>query len=47
MLHRLLMWVFYRLVNWPLCPDCKGPADLFEGHCVPCFRARLLPVEED
>lgn len=35
-----------RLAHWlltPLCLDCKSRrADLFEGRCVPCFRARLL-----
>lgn len=38
-------WVFARLVlwcGWPRCPDCRGPADLYEGRCVPCFRARLF-----
>lgn len=40
MIARLLAFL-----GWPRC-TCGRLADLFEGTCAPCFRARLTGIVE-
>lgn len=38
-------WLGRRVGLLAECPSCGGPSELFEGRCVPCFRAPLAAGE--